>query len=449
MKRLFFILLLVMNSLFSYAQSEQKNDEWKFSGLTHILTQLDGKDFSNQTYPLSYTTMKLRLGVEKSVFDQLYFRVDIQDSRVMGSEKGYLNNNKNLDLLQGYIELKKLFDVPLSLQAGRFQMNYGTGRFIGEMFWHYYQSSFDGFRVRYAGESFSADYYHIVGLNSVFKNIKGTAADYYIKINPQQYPYPAYSDSSLGLYGAWLTKKFGKDHKVDLFSYLEYSWSRSDCNCPDLNRLTSGFNYIASLGSFSAAVEAAYQTGGQNFIPAGGTATDKVNKNISAYTTNLKLGWKLDAAEINAGYEMISGTDPAETKKVNTFTFLLANAHQYFGLMDYFLDVQLGTAGLGVNDIFIGGTYKFIPNKLLGTLTAHQFNSNKTLLSMNNFGQEIDLVLDYEFIKGVKIQGGGGFFLPSDLMKYLYRVKDPLDPQKFIERKDIAFWTYLMTVVKL
>ncbi|MCH7773018.1 MAG: alginate export family protein [Bacteroidetes bacterium] len=141
------ILLLICGfiSLPVLAQQDLGNG-WKILGHIQLRSELDGRDFSNSTHPLTFASSKIRLGVEKTFKKKLTLFIQVQDSRVFGSESNTLSNSKNLDLHQGFIKLNKLFDWDWTIQAGRFEVNYGTERFFGAVGWHFVGRSFDGVR---------------------------------------------------------------------------------------------------------------------------------------------------------------------------------------------------------------------------------------------------------------------------------------------------------------
>jgi hypothetical protein len=115
---------------------------WVLKGQIQLRTELDGRDFSNETRPLTFASMRTRLGVEKSFHDVVAFFVQFQDSRVFGEEPNTLTPIDNIDLHQGFIRLNNLFGWDWSIQAGRFEVVYGTERFFGAVGWHYVGRSF-------------------------------------------------------------------------------------------------------------------------------------------------------------------------------------------------------------------------------------------------------------------------------------------------------------------
>lgn len=438
MKKFLFILVLSLVFSSTYAQKtiDKPSSDWKFTGLAQVISQMDGKDFSDDTHPLFYNIMKFRVGAEKTLFDKIDFKLELQDSRIMGSEAGATNNLHNLDLFQGYISIKDIANTPLSLQIGRFQMQYGSERVIGRSFWHMNERVFDGFRLKYHTKNFKADFFNIIHTNST---------DYVLKIFPRGlYSYPAETAYGYGVYGLWTQTQLNENNKLDVFGIMEADEHKNTAENIDMTRNTIGFNYFGNFGPLSAVVEFAFQVGSKKGDTYVNDTTTSYDKDINAYMANFKLDYKMKPAKITLGYNMISGTDPNDDKEINTYSNYLASKHKFFGLMDYFLVIGKGTANLGLNDIYLGVSYKDLMKGLSASLTGHYFTSKQTSKTeLSDLGQEIDLVFNYKILKGSSIKFGGGLFMPGDLMKEIWTVQDGT------KREDMSFWAFAMLATKL
>src|SRR5690606_17926509 len=151
------------------------------------------RDFSNRTHPLTFASMRTRVGVEKSFMDKVTFFVQLQDSRVFGEEQATLNAIDNIDLHQGYVKLMQPFDIPADVQAGRFEMIYGTERFFGAVGWHYIGRSWDGIRF-----SFNTDFKF-----DLFALTHSESNSYIGNAIPGIYPPRPVSERSQSVYGLW------------------------------------------------------------------------------------------------------------------------------------------------------------------------------------------------------------------------------------------------------
>jgi len=408
-------ILIIPGNLYS----QEKN--WKVSGQIQLRTELDGRDFSDETYPPVFTSLKSRLSVEKDVTDKFSFYLDVQDSRVFGEETSLTSNSKNLDLHQGYIWFKNFIEAPIAVQAGRFEMIYGTERFIGALGWNYVGRSFDGARIRF-GSVNKTDLFAITTKNSV---------PYIATGNFSNYPYPAGKDSSSSLYGLWSNVKSDNKNEFDIFGYYEVNRKKSDGLNNDISRTTLGINYKGTLDKFSTILEVAYQFGNLSSL------------NVSAYLLSLQLNYDTKIFKAGLGTDFLSGNKISAMGSNNTFAVPFGTNHKFYGYMDYFNNIPVDTKNLGLNDFYFS-LYYYPENFPLNTsLVSHYFIANqKNLYDERVYGNEIDLTVKYQFVKEAAITWGGSIFLPGDIMKRNFILGN--------ERRDApSFWSYIMITTNL
>ncbi|MEP0861318.1 MAG: alginate export family protein [Ignavibacterium sp.] len=415
MKKLLLVILIFTSSNFLFSQ---ELGGWKLNGQIQLRSEVDGRDFSNQTHPLTFTSMRTRLGVEKTFDEKVQLFVQFQDSRVFGEEPNTLAAIDNIDLHQGYVKIVKPLGLNLNVQAGRFEVAYGTERFFGPVGWNYIGRSFDGVRFTVAPEEWNLDLFALTVKESV---------GYIGNATPAIYPYPQQPTPSFSIYGFWKKNNLSDKSSLDLFGYFEVD--RTDV-MPDTNALemfTLGGSYFGNYGKLSTVVEGAYQLG------------KRAGKDVSAYLISAQLNYLLNEVSLGAGADLVSGNDPNSPDKYKAFSTSYGTNHKFYGYMDYFINVAANTGGLGLNDIYVKAQYLPVDSKFDIAADFHHFMSNqKSASDQNTFGQEIDLTIKYKFVKGTAIVWGGSVFFPGDLMKAL-----------FAPREDAAFWTYLMITANL
>lgn len=414
MKNIFIITVLLIFS-FSLSSFAQSSDNWKFNGQFQIRSELDGRDFSNKTYPLTFTSMRTRFSAEGMISDKIKALVQIQDSRAMGQEGSPNNYIDNLDLHQGFLLLMNPLDLDLSVQIGRFQMLYGTERFIGVSNWSYIARSFDGVRFTIMPKNFDLDLFALT-LNEPVSVISTPA--------PGLYPYPSKDSPSFSLYGYYKPIKFSEKSQLDLLGYLEVD--RKDVK-PDtiaLQRFTVTSSYYGKYNNLSTTIELAYQFGKSN------------GKNISAYLLSALANYKLNDYTITLGADILSGNDPKNNKEIKGYTGGYGTVHKFYGFMDYF---PANAGGLGLNNFYLKANLSPEDSKFNFAIDFHHFMTNqKSLTDKSALGQEIDLTVVYRFTKETNITWGGSLFFPGDFIKALYA-----------PREDMAFWSYLMVTTSL
>lgn len=417
-----FVFTLVI-SINSYSQI---SDDWKLSGQIQLRSELDGRDFNNDTYPLTFTSLRTRLGVSKSFTDRVQFFVQFQDSRVFGEEPNTLSNIRNIDLHQGYVTLVKPFDIDLNVQAGRFEVAYGTERFFGAVGWHYVGRSFDGVRFEIAPSSFPFDLFALTVRNP--QSYIGNAV-------PSAYPYPSVSVSSHSIYGLYKIFNISDKSRFDLLGYYENNRARTNQGDHALKMFTLAGTYSGKYDQLSTIVEAAYQFGKMGAM------------DIGAYLVSASLDYKMNEVSLGAGADLLSGTDNTSSE-FNTFQPTYGTNHKFYGYMDYFINIPGNTFFAGLNDFYLRLNYVPQDSKFSFSADLHHFMSNKPIIvttvqnpdgeEQSTYGQELDLTVKYNFIRGTTITLGGSLFFPGDLMKTF-----------FAPGEEPAFWTYLMITATL
>jgi len=422
MKKLCLLLVLFLTVLIL----GQENNDWKIGGQIQIRSEMDGRDFSNKTYPPIFTTMRSRASVEKGIGDNFNFMFQLQDSRTWGQTGSPTAYTDNIDLHQAYIVLKDLFEIPFKLQLGRFEVKFGTERFFGPSNWSLIGRRFDGVRLSFGDETkFDVFVLTIADTASFIKNIVSKNAV------PSAYKYPSISDHGHNTFGAWINGKFNPENSYDLFGYYELNRNSSNGKDDDLNRMTVGLNHLGKYGNVSTVVEAAFQFG------------KLVGMDISAYLVSAQANLSMNSFKVGLGADIISGTELTEKEKSYSFVTAYGTSHKYLGYMDYFFKSQSNTKGIGLNDFYFMSEYAPKESKWNASLNIHHFMSNqKGTDDLNVFGQEFDLTVKYLFTKGVTLSWGGSIFLPGDLMKTFFKVGST-------ERSDPAFWSYLMASVNI
>ena len=414
MKKLPASLLILFLMKFTYAQNEKT--VWDFDGQIQLRSELDGRDFSNKTYPLVFTSLRTRLGLKANISDKITFYAQMQDSRIFGEEPSPTTSIKNLDLYQGYVKLIDPFDLPISIQAGRFVMTYGTERFFGSGSWNYTGRSYDGVIFNF-GRSIKTNLFAVTIHNGV---------PYITTASPSNYSYPGVSDTSLNLYGVWSTAKIDERNLLDLFAYYEINRKKSNGQNNDLSEASFGFNHNGTYGRFSSLTEAAYQTG------------EKAGIDVSAYLISIQWFYKISRIKLGLGADIISGTDPLSTSKFRTFVIDYTNGHKFYGYMDYFFKTQSRVDYLGLNDYYVTTYYTPEGSDFNFGINIHTLGTDKrSVAGGSDLGREVDATIGYNFVKGTTITWGGSVFLPGELMKYYFKTGAD-------ERKDIGYWSYLM-----
>lgn len=396
-------------------------DNWKLKGYAFLVPYLDGRDFLNETYPMTYTAMKLRVAVEKKV-GNFGFYMALQNSKIWGDQAAVTSKSAPIFLIEGYMVYDSIFNIPLSFKAGRQQLEYNDGRFLGISPWNYIERSHDGFKISYKKENMFLDFF---ATKHTEQNVNPP-----FNALPSAYPYPEAAYEGYDILGFWYSNKLGDaksstgGHNFDLFTYYEIDSKKADSKNNNLDRFTSGFNYQWNVNNFTAKAQFGYQYG------------KKAAKDVAAYLAIANVAYKAGDLNFKLGTELFSGTASTETQTFNTFDDYLSGKHSFLGFMDYFTGIRSSYGGLGVNDFYLSTDYKIHPDWNLN-FTPHYFMSNQESASKkNDYGIEFDLGIRYTMQKGIWVEWFNGVFLPGELMKEFYKVGSK-------ERGDMGFSSYL------
>jgi len=114
-----------------------------------------------------YVMNQTRLWADADVNEHLRVFIQLQDARVFGSEGttvGYAAGASNtgaensmLDLHQGYFDLRKLFDMPLTVRVGRQEIIWGDHRVLGNFVWSNVGRTFDAGRFMWDTDTIHAE----------------------------------------------------------------------------------------------------------------------------------------------------------------------------------------------------------------------------------------------------------------------------------------------------
>lgn len=417
------ICVAIMSVLFLLDMNAADNDI-KFIGKADIIPYLDGRDFTNETSPEFFTSMKFRLGAEKTLGDDVEFRVVFQDSRSWGEEKNPTANSKNVDLIQGWVKYKNIFGEDLTFLLGRYQVEKAQGFVIGTSPWNYIERAYDGAYATYKKGIFSIDMFYAMHTATVLEQRRAA--------NPTGiYAYPEPDYKGYNLAALWADAKIDNNNTVSLFGISEFDARRADSTYRNLFRYTTGILADGKAGNFAYYGEFDYQFGKQ------------ASKDISAFAYLVKLTYKMNPWSFSIGTEANSGTDPnSDGTEENTFNSYLAAKHKFFGLMDYFIDMKRGANNLGVHNYNAKINFNPSESKFTLGLEAYYFLSNqKSKTGNSDFGAELDIWVRYVLMKQVSVEWLVGTFLPGKLMEEIWTIVNK-DGTKII-RNDPSLVSFL------
>lgn len=269
------------------------------------------------------------------------------------------------------------------LRVGRQEIVFDDSRLLGNIDWIQQGQAFDGGRVMFAREAWSWDLaaaiVHEGGVrNETFYATRG-----------------AWKDGNLSVAG---------------LTYLQYARRRANGE-DDFWKATPGARVVWSDPDLGLGADVAgYGQFGASDVA--GTAID-----YSAWMAGARLSWGSKAAgTIAAGVDVLSGDDDVTDTTVKVFDTLYATNHKWYGWMDYFLNIPLHTAGLGLMDLTL--TYdapkfgRFAPG-----LALHWFQTMQdSAAGHRDLGIEVDTQVVVALADKVKLVGGYSLYSAGEAM---------------------------------
>ena len=364
---------------------------------------------------LSFVGSRIRLSVGYEAAPDLLFFLQMQDSRLFGGETTTASNEKNLDLHQGYLTMKNL--GPLALTLGRQEMVFGDSRLVGNFGWSNIGRSFDGLRLAYTPGSWRLDLW-------------GTATKQY-GTNVGADPDPTKeSGDSQEFYGVYATVKAASFSIEPYVLYLRDTGNPSGTAITDpaargQSRVTVGFRVDGKVAEDAVDLtgEVAYQAGS---MKARGTTP---KSDIGAYAVAAKAGYRIPVRmtpRIGVEYDRASGDDNPSDDTFKTFENLFPTNHPHYGYMDYvgWRNMQDLRISVGAKPTEVSGVGLDYHRFQLIEEADHWYRASGAIFmttppgnSETDLGQELDVVASTVVKERFRLEAGYGRFFPGDYVK--------------------------------
>ena len=406
------ILFTMVFILFALAPKAQPADtKVQVSGQFRSRGEYDDTDFNKATPAHRSTFLRLRLNAAFEPADNVSTFVQLQDSRIYGSEPNTFANVRNADLHQIHLQVEEFLHKSLTLKMGRMELAYAAERLVGVVDWHNVGRAFDGTLLRYKSrDTLLVDFF---GTKIVQRaNLE----------NPD--------DTGFYFTGFYATHQPKQTSRVDLYVLGEWNRRQTTNGRDHLQRLTIGTYDRGVINSFDYEMEAAVQFG-TRVNPKTGKRQD-----VAAHMLTGTIGYTIDNAHkprIALGYDYLSGAKLGHEDH-KAFDTPFASNHKLYGFMDYFVNIPVHTQDAGLQDLIV--KLQISPHaKFTLKADVHQFRTATKIMAKDNYGKEIDVTGLYHYRESINFSLGVSMFLPSDLME-----------AKFEGNSDPAFWAYLMTM---
>lgn len=389
----------------------------------------------------NYVLNQTRLWADADVNEHLRVFIQIQDSRAFGVEGttvGFATDgpNNRLDIHQGYFDVRKLFDLPLTVRVGRQEIIWGDHRVIGNFVWSNQGRVFDGGRFMWDTDAIHAEAFAVTVDEDGFLPVDGS------------------DNSDESIYAAMIGfKKLIPSALLELM-YIQKNDQDETSGTLVATGNTAAFGHPVIIHDFGVRIDGKLPNldAVDYTLEAHGQVGDYGEMNQKAWAFAGRAGYTFKEVawqpRIGFEYAFASGDDDPDDNDHKTFDNLYPTNHwqgnygfidllSWQNVHDFRGNIKVSpTSRLTVQvdyhyfllDEEEDGWY-FAAGNLAAARPAGGFTTND-----DNLAQEVDLTVSYDLYKNVKILAGYSFFGAEDW------IEDTID--------DInTHWGYLQTTV--
>ena len=379
-----------------------------FFGQVRTRTEFDHKAMTDTSLNKSLlsTQLRTRLGFLASPSEKVEIKVEIQDTRVMGTEPSSATtavgtaahtastgNRSGVDLLQGYVAIQ---EGPVKVAVGRQKMTLGAGRYMSTLEWSPTSRAFDG-----VSANWSVGGGDLTGLVFLVKDTASSTAT-----TPSTV---AATDDRLILSGLHYNIKLGQNLTAEASAFYDKSTLRNVYSGDTLRRYDLVYLGQRTAGQFGLL------TFEEELLWQAGKAENAAGRSLTsaAYQVALRAGIALPKVKANIGIDLMSGDNDATDDKTTLYRANYYFAHAYFGWMDYFIaNPKYGVIDYraDVDAMLWQGETQAISLKA----QYHYFTpQNAPSADDAMYGQEIDAEVHFALYPKSNIVLGAGAFIPG------------------------------------
>lgn len=375
-----------------------------------------------------YVLNQTRLWADADVNEHLRVFIQIQDARTFGAEgttvgfANVYNENSILDIHQGYFDIRKLFDLPLTVRVGRQEIIWGDHRVIGNFVWSNVGRTFDGGRFMWDTDAIHAEAF-AAKVNEGGWSSLGEDPD---------------GNSDENIYAAQIGFK-----KLIPGALLELMYIQKNQQNNNVNSATAtGFDPVGAsapvvIHDFGIRIDGKVPSiDAIDYTFEGhGQVGDYGTLNQRAWAVAARAGYTFKeiawTPRFGLEYDFASGDSDPNDGDHNTFDNLYPTNHwqNNYGAIDLISWQNMHDARANI---------KVVPtSKMTAQVDYHYFWLNQTsdgwylsgavpavarpaggfASDNNNLAQEVDLTVSYSLYKNVQILAGYSFFSPEDWIK--------------------------------
>ncbi|PTB95972.1 hypothetical protein C9994_09465 [Marivirga lumbricoides] len=303
--------------------------------------------------------------------DKFQIRIGLQNARIWGNDDERANI-PNINLSEGWFKYALL--PSLAAKVGRQHLVLDDGRIFGMRNWNDIAVSHDLAVLQYEKN----DWNILAGGGYNNDGNDYTASPYNVKY----YKYLVF---------LWVNRTFENGLQVSLLHSTDANEDKTDFTKTNKRNTVGLYSKYSSNSNFGFEGSAYYQYGKHT------SGLDQ-----SGYMFSLIPSYQLsEKVKLVAGTNYFSGNNQLDTTSTTNRSFnkLFGDGHRYYGLLDYFLNIEDNTDRTGVQELFAGVFIKTSEKSEL-EISYHHFATTGALIDTQSpkfkaadaeLGSEIDL----------------------------------------------------------
>jgi Alginate export len=349
---------------------------------------------------------RTRVGLDATVSPKVGGRVLVQDTRNWGTQDSLTtstgDDDQALDLFEGYLDLRWIWDLPLDLRFGRQTMRYGRERLVGDLDFSNFARTFDAFRFRYLMGAIGIDIFSakLVDTNPPFGS--------------------GLSDQDRNFSGAYFRREGDRVEDAEVY-WLRDIDKTFAADHLETKRHTFGTRAKVLLGA-GLAIEGEYSY-------QSGSSGVEDSLDIGAQAFAAELLWEKDSElkpRAALGIDWATGDEDLGDEDLGTFNQLFPNSHPFLGTLDY-------VGRQNIQSVHVSGGLRFW-RQLSGEVAYHGFRLDEAqdawydangfaklpvdpLRTHRTLGGELDLLFSWSGIERTLIEGGYSHFFPGRVIE--------------------------------
>jgi len=376
----------------------------------HITERIRGEYIAGEGFQSitdRYLLNLLQLNMKLQPVSWLSFAFQAQDARVFGqnTRPAPTSQKDAINLSVGYIQLGG-DELPVTLTAGRQNLDFGDGRLVSDQEWSNVGLSFDAARLTLRRASLKLD---------LFSGVS-------VKVNPLGFDLPTPGEHFDGAYGSLGGLVPNASIEPYLFWHLEHNWWNAARNSGKLDEKTIGLRWT---GKLPLGLDYTSEIAGQT----GSAAGDR----IAAWMGHWEAGETLLNAphvlRLFVEYNRASGDANPHDGVQATFDPLFENPHGEYGLTDLFASSNLAhlcsgfqyrlrpglTLSAAYNRYWLATSHDGL--YVQGVIVAQSLNG----AAGANVGSEPDVEARWRISRSTQLTAGYGHLFPGE---FLHRTTD-------------------------